>query len=146
MAPRLVAVNHGTLTLANTPTSVTLNIVDTANTLVAAHAAYLHFEQILGSGVPPIIDVSLELFSAESARSKSSLHTSELTSVGALGLYGLEDVDAAGMHLVLDVSHYLLQLSKHMQQQNQIRLLLQPRWEMPEGGTVSIGRVALYVE
>ena len=146
MAPRLVAVNHGTLTLANTPTSVTLDAVDTTSDLTIARAAYLHIERILGTGAPPIIDVSLEPASAESARNKSPLHTSELTPIGALGLYGLEDVDAVGMHLVLDVSHYLPKISKHIQQQKQIRLLLQPRWEMSEEAAVSIGRVALYVE
>lgn len=160
-APEILAASNGTAVLGDQPISATLNFlpenlrrVTQRSNLTAfsfnafgipAHSggeAFLNFENITGSGIPPVYDVyvhagpgapryagSLPFFGVASS-SRPSTHNS-----------------GSGQQYILDISDLRLQ----MQQENEwddtkLNVTIQPRHDPKAGSSVQIGRISLYVK
>ncbi len=135
------------ITLSYLPDSVTKTLLQelASKTSIEEYDLCLHFEKITGKGVPPVIEVYLNL--AEGEKPKQDNYA------GALGLYGIEtsstaglEHDDSGQHRILEVSQLLSQLSKNPNWSDKgLKITLTLGTTLPVGSVIEIGRVSLYL-
>lgn len=138
-APVLIAANHTVQELVSRTRVIALPYLSAIGRSYAG--VFLHFEGIVGAGLPPVYDVYAGLPPAAAP--------DEEHRAGALPFYGLAAASkprAGGMHLVLDMT-CLFNLLRRREGWNETALLLHlvPRGPMSERTLVSIERINLYV-
>lgn len=113
----------------------------TANVPAITFEANLHFENIRGTGVAPMIDAYLGLPDNEIVNDEHY--------VGSLGLYGLaegSENDRSGLHCILNISKLLYELcTRQNQALTQLKIVLELVTPMPADASVNIGKVSLYL-
>jgi|GEM_PF-5841097 len=135
--------------------SVTLEILPTAAREVnskrfttlnpkSARKVQLHFEDITGTGVPPIYDIYLNVSVKEELSDKFY--------AGSLPFYGIDESSTpclehggTGQHYVLDVSELFDKLSSLTDWSGKyLKISLESTKPMPVDASVTIGRISLY--
>jgi len=117
-----------------------------AGKVAPATEAYLNFENIVGTGVPPIYDVYINLPDGE--KDPSAFYA------GSLPMFGVAASSVASVHQSGSGTHYVLHVTELLDalrarkdwNENQLQVTLVPRDSLPQGVRVSIGRVSLYVK
>ena len=104
----------------------------------------LHFENMTGDGMLPVIDIYLNLESENEPAEKNYL--------GSMALYGLSESsakssehDGAGQERIFDAGQVFTKVYNQSDwSDNQFRLTLIPARPIPKDASLTIGRVALY--
>jgi len=105
---------------------------------------YLHFENIKGTGVPPVYDVFLNLPNDGADRNSHY--------AGSLPFFGIAESSIASEHQSGSGQHYALDISdliSHLRtlpnwQEGELSVLLEPSSPMVEDASIEIGRISLY--
>lgn len=104
----------------------------------------LHFENLRGNDLLPVIDIYLNLGDERAPTDKNY--------VGAMALYGLGESSAesgeqhgAGQHRVFDVSRVFHTVSSQLNwSEKQFKLTLIPNHSLPKDAILTIGSITLY--
>jgi hypothetical protein len=98
----------------------------------------LHFENLRGNDLLPVIDVYLNLGQGEAPNDKNY--------AGSMALYGLgENSDGPGLHEIFDVSGVFLKVrSQSNWSEKQFTLTLIPNSSLPNDAILTIGSITLY--
>lgn len=110
----------------------------------ATYELLLHFENITGNDLLPVIDVYLNPERENAPEEKNF--------VGSMALYGLgerstpsKEHDGSGLHVILKAGRPFCEASRHLNwSAKQFRLTLVPASSLPADAILKIGRVALY--
>lgn len=122
------------------------NFASMSKALSTPKTTILHFENIIGKGVPPIHDVYLNL--PKDGKDKESYYA------GSISFFGVEEASTPNAHQSGSGQHYALNISKLMNKlrslpnwkENQLEIHIEPSWEADKDASVSIGRISLYSE
>jgi tyrosinase len=155
----VVAATNNNLSLSSVKTRVSLKLAPsrrqklnfaTTNSEEALTAkpqtTFLHFENVVGKGVPPIHDVYINVPEEDGDK--------EVYYAGSISFFGVEEASipsahhsGSGQHYALDISELIYKLrSLPSWQEEQLNVSIEPSWDMEESANVSIGRISLYSE
>lgn len=156
MPLEVVAATNERLTLGAGETSVQLDITPLARrkrrevavteALAAPQTTILHFENITGTGVPPIHDVYLSI--------PGDKRKEDRYYAGALSFFGIEEASTPSVHQSGSGQHYALDISALMSKlrsqpdwkEQELEVSLDPAQDMDKDASVTIGRISLYSE
>lgn len=118
----------------------------TAMRAMPAQETFLNFENIVGTGVPPVYDVYL--------KPPGATENSKEYFAGSLPMFGIEAASVADEHQSGSGTHYVLQVNELLDQlrsrsdwkEDALQVTLAPRTPLKPGASVTIGRISLYVK
>ncbi|MNJ84945.1 Tyrosinase [compost metagenome] len=107
---------------------------------------FLHFENITGTGVPPIHDVYLNL--PDGSADKDAYYA------GSLSFFGVEEASTpnthqsgSGQHYALDISSLINKLEGSSNwKDDELDISIEPTYQMDKDTSLTIGRISLYSE
>jgi len=110
--------------------------------------AFLNFENITGTGVPPVFDVYLNLPPGADPAAHEELYAGPLPLFGVASASEADDRHSgSGMHYVLQITELLDTLRKRPDwQDRQLQVTLVPRSALDADASVTVGRVSLYAK